>query len=661
MNMLTIEDIGKYKAPKIMHPPIQFMTDSELISDDCPLIFDIECFSNYFLIAFMSYATGNITLFERSQDTDFNVDKLKWIMDNRLVVGFNSTHYDIPMLWASLAGLWTERLKELSQTLIMTNKKFGEIEKEFDFKVGYSNHIDLQQVAPAAAQFISLKHYGARMHVARLQDLPIAHDVPLLREQAVEIKLYCINDLHVTAWLYTKLKVALDLRAEMGIDYHLDLRSRSDAQIAERVITSELEDATGAPIQHPRITAGRIIAYKKPDYIRFYTQRLQCLYEKILQTRFILNVKGKLFIYRDKQMKAATNFFSIDIGNSTYRLGIGGLHSSEKNKTHWSDSDAFLVDRDVTSYYPQIILNQELYPEHIGPDFLKVYQDMVTRRLEAKRINDTATAHSLKICINGVFGKFGNRYSKFYSPELLLQVTLTGQLSLLMLIEMLEWCKIPVVSANTDGIVIKCPHAKHDEYLQTVEQWERITDFKTEELRYVSLHSRDVNNYIAIPIEGKIKAKGTYTNLMSFKDVDRESLMKNPNGTIVTEAVMRFLFTCRNPNPTTIEKTIRACTDITKFLFSRRVNGGAVKDQQYLGKVVRWYQRLNEFGVIKCKENNKAGIKATVSETAGSYPMQELTAKLPTDIDYQWYIRRGHSILKDIGYYRNETQGGLFE
>ena len=43
-----------------------------------------------------------------------------------------------------------------------------------------------------------------------------------------------------------------------------------------------------------------------------------------------------------------------------------------------------------------------------------------------------------------------------YSPDLLINTTITGQLTLLMLIEMITLSGGKVKSANTDGIVILC-------------------------------------------------------------------------------------------------------------------------------------------------------------------------------------------------------------
>ena len=116
-------------------------------------------------------------------------------------------------------------------------------------------------------------------------------------------------------------------------------------------------------------------------------------------------------------------------------MGIGGLHSCEKSQYVVADENTVLRDADVSSYYPSIILQQKLSPKAMGKDFITIYQSIVSRRIEAKHRGDKVTADTLKICVNGSFGKLGSKYSALYAPELLIQTTLTGQLALLMLIE----------------------------------------------------------------------------------------------------------------------------------------------------------------------------------------------------------------------------------
>ena len=141
----------------------------------------------------------------------------------------------------------------------------------------------------------------------------------------------------------------------------------------------------------------------------------------------------------------------IKMGCSTYKMGIGGLHSMEKRASHYADDEVVLRDADVGAFYPALILLCGLYPEHLGPEFLDVYRSIRERRMAAKRAKDKVTDMTLKIVLNGTFGKLGSKWSFLYAPNLMIQVTITGQLALLMLIEDLEQAD-SVISANTDGM-----------------------------------------------------------------------------------------------------------------------------------------------------------------------------------------------------------------
>ena len=284
----------------------------------------------------------------------------------------------------------------------------------------------------------------------------------------------------------------------------------------------------------------------------------------------------------------------------------------------------------MASYYPAIILNCGLKPQHMGDHFTQVYRGIVQRRLAAKHSGDKVTADSLKITINGSFGKFGSPYSALYSPVLLIQTTVTGQLALLMLIEALESEGIEVVSANTDGIVMRCPrsHLRLLDYI--VWEWEHATGFETEATEYQALYSRDVNNYIAVKPDNSFKLKGVFAPA---------ALQKNPANEICTGAVVKYLI-----DGTPVEDSILACRDITKFVTIRTVKGGAVKGGQYLGKAVRWYYARGETGTINYKINGY-----TVARSEGARPLMDLPEQFPGDVDFDWYIREAHNLLADIG------------
>ncbi len=308
----------------------------------------------------------------------------------------------------------------------------------------------------------------------------------------------------------------------------------------------------------------------------------------------------------------------IKFGSSTYRMGIGGLHSSEASIAHHA-TGCRLIDRDVTSYYPAIILRLGMYPKQMGSEFLKVYSSLVAQRLRAKRDGDTVRSDSMKITINGSFGKFGSKWSTLYSPNLLIQTTITGQLCLLMLIEMLEHQGVPVVSANTDGLVIKCPTGADAAMERCIYVWETLTEFQTEATEYTALYSRDVNNYVALKAAGGTKLKGVFT----------------PPGLA--------------KNPTNVRETISKCADIRKFITIRKVNGGAVKGDLFLGKAVRWYYAKGEVGTITYKSTGY-----TVARSEGGKPLMTLPDAFPDDVDHEWYVREAEDILKDIGYRKDD-------
>lgn len=596
---------------------------------DHELIFDIECYPNYFLIAFYSVEYDCGAYVEMSHNEPIYLDKLRWIVENFTLVGFNSNNYDIPIMTLALAGVDNLGLQLATEMIITQNMRPRDVLKHFKVKPNKNiNTLDLIEVAPLRA---SLKVYAGRLHSRRMQDLPFVPGSMLSEDQITVVRWYCVNDLRNTLDLQNKLKEQIKLRETLSLEHGLDLRSKSDAQIAEAIISKQISKLNGRYIRRPDIPEGTMYHYKLPHFIRFQTQQMQEVANIVAQSPFVVNEYGKVGLPESLKER------KIILGQTEYTMGIGGLHSCEKKTMHYSDKNFFLVDRDVTSYYPAIILNLQLYPQHLGPSFLHVYKSIVDRRIAAKNAGDKVVSDSLKITINGSFGKFGNRYSTLYSPDLLIQTTITGQLSLLLLIEMLELSGIAVVSANTDGLVIKCRRDMESTMDQIVVYWEQQTQFNTEATYYDALLSRDVNNYIAVQpetAEKRVKAKGAYS---------RPGLSKNPTGEICIDAIEALLTT-----GTPIESTIRSCTDIRKFVTVRTVKGGAVKDGEYLGKAIRWYYSSEAEGeIVYALSGNK------VPKSDGAKPLMDLsdaTKEIPKDVDFERYEADTYKMLKDCGY-----------
>lgn len=650
----TLEQF-KYVPENKPRKPIDYFTQDQLMrefKDKSVLAWDIEVYKNYFLIAFKSVKTGKSITFEMSPNKTINFSLLEWVIHNFCVVGFNSLRFDEILLWMVIRvrNVRTEQLKQASDMIIMGDARAKDICEAFGFKMGkIKNHIDIMEVAPVKG---SLKTYGGRLHTRKMQDLPIEPHAILTEEEAEETKYYCINDLDQTLELFLDLEKQIKLREDMGRDYKLDLRSKSDAQVAEAVIRTELFRLDNRRVQRPTIPIGTEFFYKVPDYLNFQTKQMQDLLQTIRTTPLVVSPKGSIInpfgldksgnlvnisIYNAitgaaKDNPLCVGPLTVSMGSSKYTVGIGGLHSNEKASSHIIGNSAMLMDIDVASFYPFIILNQGLFPQHMGASFLEVYRYIVETRLKAKRAGNKIIADSLKITINGSFGKFGSKYSILYAPDLLVQVTISGQLSLLLLIERYELAGYSVVSANTDGIVLKFHSSDYEAVQAIYRQWEYDTMFEMEETHYSGIYSRDVNNYIAVKTDGEYKAKGSYSE---------PGLSKNPTSTILINAVSEFII-----HNTPIEKTVTECTDVSKFVVVRNVKGGAQKDGHYLGKVIRWYYKKGEYGTINYKlSGNK------VPQSDGAYPLMELDG-LPTDINYDWYINEAHLMLDHLGFHK---------
>lgn len=644
---------------------VDLFTDLELIHAQAKgerLVWDIECYPNYFLVCFKSIDSGKVVYFQHDGDKYFDIPKLSWVLKSFTIVSFNGKHYDEPITAIALSGFYPEHLWEATKAIITYGERPYKVLQAYKVKQLDLNHIDIKEVAPLHD---SLKIYAGRIHTRKMQDLPFEPGTVLEKAQMDIVRFYCINDLDCTIDLYRELREPLKLREEMTAEFKTDVRSRSDAQLAEAVIMSELKKLTGKKhFKKPTIKVGWKFNYKVPSYIKYESGTLNWVLDRVREAQFEVSESGKVIKPQGFPLK-------FEIAGKKYNMGIGGLHSCEKSVTHRAGEDWFLIDRDVASFYPRVILTQNLFPEHLGPEFIKVYRGIVERRLAAKdqaanlkkkykgqaipvevqtKIDQlTVVADSLKITINGSFGKFGNGFSMLYSPNLMIQVTLTGQLVILMLIERLEIAGISVVSANTDGIVIKCHKAQKETLDAIVAQWEKDIDCQTEETLYASMHQRDVNAYFAIKPDGEIKVKGEYAEKGS---AGNSRLSKNPVALIASDAVKEYLL-----KGTPIDHTIHNCKDVRRFLVLRMVekgavnifkkdeNGNSAKQDEFLGKAIRWIQSTEEnLGELVNAAN---GNKVPMSE--GARPIMVLPDALPGDIDYGWYEEKANKILEEIG------------
>lgn len=643
-----------------------YMSDAELVqaqADKEELIWDSETYPNYFLLGFKGLKSGKVVkfAFQRGQSLPpSRMRKLEWIMRNFTLVGMNDTYFDLPIAFIALAGATTDELAEAAEAIISggeygTGERPADVMKRYGAKPFPVDHIDLIELTPLGP---SLKICAGRIHAKRMADLPFPPGKDLSPDQMTILNWYWVNDLDNTIGLRKKHDTAIDLRKILTAEYGVDVRSKSDPQVAEALIRKELQRITGRRwFPKAEIIPGRIFQYHPPSYVKYETETMRWVLDFIKRQKFVIGDQG------EPLQSPELNDFVFPIGNSRYSMGIGGLHSTEKSQIHISGDDYEISDNDVTSYYPSLMIQQGMYPPQIGPVFIQVFKQFYDRRIDAKRQSQlllkssvpadvllgkklAKDAETLKIVLNGTFGKTGEKGGRaiMYYPEMMIQVTLSGQLSLLMLIEWFEMNGIEVISANTDGVTVKCHRSKLALKDEIIRHWEKVTGLGMESVTYKAIYSRDVNNYIAIYNEPKgldkdatpfrhAKAIGAYRNT-----TDVYPMKWNPVTDVCKEALIEYLATGKP-----VDEYVRGCTDFRKFLEVRRVAGGAVKEGEYLGKAIRWYYAANENGEIINAKNGHV-----VPRSQGAKPCMTMPDELPEDIDYDFYVKRALSMLEDF-------------
>lgn len=613
---------------------------------------DIETGPNYLIIGFKCAETGAVLQLVFTPDRPLDRERLRSIMLQNRIITYNGLGYDIPLIFYAIDGASNAQMKRANDRIIVGRVKYWDVEDLLGIRIPRElDHIDLMPGQPNP--FASLKLLNGRLHGRWMQDYPVEPDDVLSPEQIDDLARYNINDLDATLLLYRSMKERLDLREALGKQFGVGrgFMSKSDGQVGEAIVKREVEKATGQKVQKEKHRPGETFPYRAPVWLKFEHPELDEILRRLANTEFVVQANGKVDLPPFLRSRTVT------IGNTEYAMGIGGLHSTEKERAVVADDGHVVVDVDVTSYYPNIILGSGLYPKALGRAFLPVFQRILDQRVAAKKAGDKTTADGLKISANSVFGKLGSPYSALYAPHLMIAVTLTGQLALLMLIDRAEAAGIRAVSANTDGVVFHCPRTDaafpvvktrltgEGRLREIVEQWERDTGFTLEATPYSGLYSQSVNSYIAIKENGKAKRKGPLGNPLKETPPDlRTQMMTSPSMNVCADAVVEWL-----TKGVPVEETIRARDDIRDFVTVVTVQGGGTWRGKYLGKVVRFIWSKDGDPILYKKPHPTTGNHKKVPRSDGCRPVMVLPDELPIDIDYDRYIQEAREILMEIG------------
>lgn len=355
---------------------------------------------------------------------------------------------------------------------------------------------------------------------------------------------------------------------------------------------------------------------------------------------------------------------------TTYTLATGGIHSQDRPRICKSDDKFVYLHHDYTSYYPSIMISYNIAPKHLNKAvFVKMVDYLKQTRVKCKHTKDEdgyvmegvpnkIGAEALKIVINSIYGKLGSELFFLYDRFAQMQVTINGQLMTMTLIEELELNGIHVISANTDGIVIKLPRDKFDVYKDITNRWNETNKMGADYEQYDMIVSRDVNNYFDIQTDGTIEYKGALDPKQYLKE-----LKKGYDMPVVAIAVFNF-FVHNIP----VMDTLRNHKDILDFCKTQNVGRQfeVVYDICEKGEIkhihsqrhVRFY--VSTKGVIIQKENKTNGARSKLAggnlvcilNSLDDKPIEE------RNINYGYYYNECYKIIDPIMLGISPTQKG---
>lgn len=425
------------------------------------------------------------------------------------------------------------------------------------------------------ARSTSLKRLQFNMRLKSIQEFGIPFDEPVLRPSIIKrLMKYNRHDVSTTKSFMDFSLNQIKFREELTAEYGRDCMNHNDTKIGEDYLVSQIRDRIGEDVLYTideetgkrkkRGTPRKVIPIKDIifDYIKFDTPEFQAVLDKlngmkmfVINGKFHWNEHDKYheFYAKLKEVKAALRFAKkelkkwekdsvqwlkfkedidmmdhmmekyadhhviCDIDGFTFEFGKGGLHGSRSKAVYISNKTHVIKDVDVAGFYPDLGFKNELYPEHLTKGFCTIYGELPKQR--ALHVKGTSGNKLFKLAGNGSYGKTNSKYSVLFDPKYMVATTINGQLMLAMLWEKLRTIDgIEIVQANTDGITFYIDRKQLKLASAICNQWQRDTMMVLEHVTYDKMFIRDVNNYMAVYMDGNIKTKGAYVYKTLYHD-----------------------------------------------------------------------------------------------------------------------------------------------
>ncbi len=597
-------------------------------------VYDVETYPNVFTLAVEHAYAPLQWVFEISQWRDDSreiIDFLRFLKTTKSrMAGFNNLGFDYPILHQLIRmGRSDSRsLYDKAQAIITSqdSDRFTHMVYPDD---RFVDQVDLYKIHhfDNRARATGLKVLEFNMRSDTIDDLPFDVGTVLTLDQVSVLKKYNKHDVSETKKFYHKTLDMIRFREELTHKYQRDFMNHNDTKIGKDYFIMKLREvgvAThtfGPEGRTPRQTKRPVIRLKDAvlPWINFNDPEFTRVLDW-LKSQVITETKG---VFTD--LSARVNGFD-------FIFGLGGIHGSIESEIVESDEDCVIVDLDVASYYPNLAITNNFYPEHLGEKFCSIYKHLYEQRKTYSK--KSAENAMLKLALNGVYGDSNNPFSVFYDPLFTMRITLNGQLLLCMLAERILGIEcLRLLQINTDGLTVRIPRQMRHLLDDTRGKWETMTGLQLEEAVYKSMMIRDVNNYIAVYEDGSVKRKGAYEY-----DLDWH---QNHSALVVAKVVEKVLV-----DGAPIRKTLEEWPDIMDFMIRAKIPRASYLTMEHGGEVSR-LQNTTRYYVAKdggklfkwmpplAKQPN-VWRRIGVESGWGVQPCNDIrdAGKLPVDFDY---------------------------
>lgn len=600
-------------------------------------VYDIEVFQNIFHCSAINTETKEIHKFEISPRKNQLSELISFfkqvnspvswndnyttncsINSDKIFCGYNNLHYDNPVINYIIEyehvlaerpiPVITNSIFNLSREITNSGENI-EKWKRWKYQVWFDS-FDILTMLYSNKLRVGLKEIQVTMQYRNVQEFVCDWSKPLPIEDFDSMIDYNINDIESTSALLDRCKKDIDLRLAIEDEYGVKVLSKDGVNIGMKILTHKYLEKTG-------LTWWDIKDLRSPQaYIPLKDVILPFIkYDSPILKSVLDEMKTQVVSPGRKGYEK--NFV---FGGLRYTVGVGGIHSKNDPEIIIPAEDEMLIDIDVASLYPSMLIEYGFYPKHLGPEFLEVYSQIRSERIEAKHNGDKIKDSTLKLALNGLSGNLQNEHNFCYSPFAVMQIRINGQLLLLMLAEKLVELGCRIVQANTDGLFVLLKKSVYDKVNIVCREWEQLTKLTLEENRFEAMYQYAINDYIAVK-EGYAKkkhefrdftavmdpktgdhikygatnAKGeTYRNMDEIRKdyiktkgmfITEVLLGKGLSPKIIPEAIIKYFV-----DGIPVEDTVKGCTDIKKFLMSEKT--GKQWHVEYMNQEI---QRTNRF------------------------------------------------------------------